>query len=537
MQFPFVLIIPALLINTMASTLESNDPIKASFFDHFSCKICLEILKKPVQCQRNEHYFCTSCITQHLRRNQTCPLCMEELTLETLRPIPRVVADLISQSDVPLCKNVQRGCKEAVKHQDLPFHHEVCAFAPVPCSIEGCGETVNKQDLTSHEKESCKFRKIKCEDCDEEMTYRDHVKHSCVVRKEMDEVKLWLREIGSCLKEIQDEVKGNGEAIKNLQDPLRLASSCLIRQERRVIVNGQIVVAGGHNKSTMRSYEVFNWSTKTWTLFKNALFFDHYNSLSFLHNNNIMICGGERSERVECLDMTSFEVFSWPATVPKFEKAALCGGDQIITFGKSVVITFLKPPYLSDTVLAYHNDEERSEYGLEYVNGKVVVVGGLYRRPSGPRDLTRYNFSQTDDVVLFNPATNELKKLGALPYKVSRMATVPYKDNVIVIGGQGENNRALNNVLMYNITSQECRKLPSMLESRYGCTAVIMGDVIVVMGGYTGIVRTVAYPMLAQDTCNAYLKTVEYHVLGQDTWNRLPPMHWGREGATACVKA
>ena len=79
--------------------------------------------------------------------------------------------------------------------------------------------------------------------------------------------------------------------------------------------------------------------------------------------------------------------------------------------------------------------------------------------------------------------------------------------------------------------------MPSMLESRYGCTAVIMGDVIVVMGGYTGIVRTVAYPMLAQDTCNAYLKTVEYHVLGQDTWNRLPPMHWGREGATACVKA
>ena len=537
MQFPFVLIFSLLILHiqtildlfrhvspsqhlrSMASTLESNDPIKASFFDHFSCKICLEILKKPVQCQRNEHYFCTSCITQHLRRNQTCPLCMEELTLETLRPIPRVVADLLSQYDVPLCKNVQRGCKEVVEHQDLPFHHEVCAFAPVSCPIEGCDETVNKQDLASHEKESCKFRKIKCEDCDKEMTYRDHVKHSCVVRKEMDEMKMMLREIGSCLKEIQDEVKGHGEAIKNLQDPLRLASSCLIRQERMVIVNGQIVVAGGDAKSTMRSYEVFNWSTKTWTLFKNALFFDHYNSLSFLHNNNIMICGGQRSERVECLDMTSFEVFSWPATVPKFGKAALCGGDQIITFEKSVVITFVKPPYLSETVLAYGNDEERSEYGLEYVNEKVVVVGGLYRRPSG---LTRYKSSQTDNVVLFNPATNELKKLAPLPYKVSRMATVPYKDHVIIIGGQGENHQALNNVLLYNITSQECRKLPSMLESRFSCTAVIMGDVIVVMGGFNG---------------KAYLNTVEFHVLGQDTWNKLPPMHCGRAGLTACVKA
>ena len=503
----------------MASTLESGDPIKASFFDHFTCKICLEILKKPVQCQQNEHYFCTSCITQHLKRNQTCPLCMEELTLETLRPIPRVVADLISQYDVPLCKNVQRGCKEVVKHQDLPFHHEVCAFAPVSCSIEGCGETVNKQDLASHEKESCKFRKIKCEDCDEEMTYRDHVKHSCVVRKEMDEMKMMLREIGSCLKEIQDEVKGHGEAIKNLQDPLRLASSCLIRQERRVIVNGQIVVAGGHNKSTMRSYEVFNWSTKTWTLFKNALLFDHYHSFSYLYNNNIMICGGQKSRRIECLDMNSSGVFSTPATVPSSEKGALCGGDQIITFEDDAIKTLLKPPFSSKTVLAYGDDEERSEYGLEYVNGKVVVVGGFYRRPS---DLTRYSSSQTDNVVLFNPATNELKNLAPLPYKVSRMATVPYKDNVIVIGGKDENGRAINNVLMYNITNQECRKLPSMLEGRHGCTAVIMGDVIVVMGGCNG---------------KAYLNTVEYHVLGQDTWNKLPPMHCGRAGLTACVKA
>ena len=503
----------------MASTLESGDPIKASFFDHFTCKICLEILKKPVQCQQNEHYFCTSCITQHLKRNQTCPLCMEELTLETLRPIPRVVADLISQYDVPLCKNVQRGCKEVVKHQDLPFHHEVCAFAPVSCSIEGCGETVNKQDLASHEKESCKFRKIKCEDCDKEMTYRDHVKHSCVVRKEMDEMKMMLREIGSSLKKIQDEVKGNSEAIKNLQDPLRLASSCLIRQERRVIVNGQIVVAGGDAKSTMRSYEVFNWSTKTWTLFKNALLFDHYHSFSYLYNNNIMICGGQKSRRIECLDMNSSGVFSTPATVPSSEKGALCGGDQIITFEDDAIKTLLKPPFSSKTVLAYGDDEERSEYGLEYVNGKVVVVGGFYRRPS---DLTRYSSSQTDNVVLFNPATNELKNLAPLPYKVSRMATVPYKDNVIVIGGKDENGRAINNVLMYNITNQECRKLPSMLEGRHGCTAVIMGDVIVVMGGCNG---------------KAYLNTVEYHVLGQDTWNKLPPMHCGRAGLTACVKA
>ena len=87
---------------------------------------------------------------------------------------------------------------------------------------------------------------------------------------------------------------------------------------------------------------------------------------------------------------------------------------------------------------------------------KFVVVGGFY----GDRRITDWgDFQQTDDVVLFNPATNELKKLAPLPYKVSRMATVPYKDNVIIIGGRGEGIRMLNNVLMYNITSQECREV------------------------------------------------------------------------------
>ena len=113
---------------------------------------------------------------------------------------------------------------------------------------------------------------------------------------------------------------------------------------------------------------------------------------------------------------------------------------------------------------------------MEYVNEKVVVVGGFYRS-------NLFYGQQKDAVVLFNPATNELKKLTPLPYKVSGMATVPYKDNVIIIGGKDENNRALNNVVMYNITSQECQMLPSVLESTHSCAAVVMGDVLVVMGG------------------------------------------------------
>ena len=51
-----------------------------------------------------------------------------------------------------------------------------------------------------------------------------------------------------------------------------------------------------------------------------------------------------------------------------------------------------------------------------------------------------------------------------------------------------------------------------------------MGDTIVVFGGES-----------RNKGENVYLKTAEYLVLGENTWKKLPPMHYERTGATACV--
>ena len=40
-----------------------------AYLDDFKCNICLEVLKEPVQCVKNEHYFCKKCITEHLKRS------------------------------------------------------------------------------------------------------------------------------------------------------------------------------------------------------------------------------------------------------------------------------------------------------------------------------------------------------------------------------------------------------------------------------------------------------------------------------------
>jgi hypothetical protein len=104
------------------------------------------------------------------------------------------------------------------------------------------------------------------------------------------------------------------------------------------------------------------------------------------------------------------------------------------------------------------------------------------------------------------------------------MATVAYKDSLIIIGGD-DGNVALNKVYMYNIHSLESKPLPSMREARSGCAAVIMGDVVVVMGGHSGNLYSGGIK----------LKTVEYYVIGDSAWQELPSMHYEREGATACV--
>jgi hypothetical protein len=112
------------------------------------------------------------------------------------------------------------------------------------------------------------------------------------------------------------------------------------------------------------------------------------------------------------------------------------------------------------------------------------------------------------------------------------MATVAYKDNIIILGGQDcvpDMWSALNDVLMYNIHSLECKRLPSMLEKRSNCAAVIMSDVIVVMGGEITTERRDGYRRSTK------LKTVEYYVIGDTTWQKLPAMNGTRARATACV--
>ena len=91
-----------------------------------------------------------------------------------------------------------------------------------------------------------------------------------------------------------------------------------------------------------------------------------------------------------------------------------------------------------------------------------------------------------------------------------------------MIGGLNRSREVLNSVIMYDVTTETCKRLPPMNYYRYSCTAVITGDVIVVMGGL--------------DVEGEYLDSVECFSLDRQVWEELPDMIERRAYATAVAK-
>ena len=101
---------------------------------------------------------------------------------------------------------------------------------------------------------------------------------------------------------------------------------------------------------------------------------------------------------------------------------------------------------------------------------------------------------------------------------MKEMATVRWRDQVVVLGGRDEDGQVLNDVFMYDCKTGKITALPSMLEKRFDCCAVITGITIVVMGGENDI---------------NFLSSVECFTMGGSTWKYLPSMNEKRSAAVA----
>ena len=157
--------------------------------------------------------------------------------------------------------------------------------------------------------------------------------------------------------------------------------------------------------------------------------------------------------------------------------------------------------------------QPRRHHRAEIVNGKLFILGGT--APSLREDAI-------DSVVVYDFIRNEIKQCQFLPKPVSLMSTVTWGNMIIIIGGADKNDEVLNDVIMYDTETGRSQNLPPMIHKRIGHCAIIINDVIVVLGGW--------------NIEKKHLNSVETFTMGSDGWKELPGMKEKRHFATAVVK-
>ena len=522
------------------------------------CIICTNVIKDPVMCQRNEHLFCRACITIHLMYSNTCPTCMEPLTVETLRQA-RTAMNLLTELKIR-CEFYKRGCGKVVLLGDLERHVADCGFAPAVCSNEGCQLEVNKQDLLHHETTVCELRRVKCHSCSE-------------IRQEMDTMKVSLaamdekldrneKNIETNVKEVKEDVVAKVELVQqqlNKQEEsnrqlradnveIKQSLNEIMKQLERMtqqtshedqaeqmkkgIAEGggmereeKVIVAGGYDgKESLNSVEMFSLATGTWTRLQ-PMKQKRSAACSVVYNNQLFVIRSvSRKTSIEKISLN--DVQPWenvPVKLPKGLSASasvVYKGRLILTGGydqkeveNSGCITeiSLSPPYT--TQLLTTMPQSRCRHGVAIFRDKILIVGGTE---------SVLSISALRSVLMYDITKNECRELAPLPYPVYDMATVKWDDdNVMIMGGAGSVWKPLNKVLMYNIKTQKSHELPNMKYKRRGCVAAVVRDTVIVMGG--------------RDERRNVLKTVEGFRFDRNTWEELPSMHEARCMATAVV--
>ena len=180
---------------------------------NYHCIICFNVFKDPVMCRNNEHLFCRACITEHLTNSKNCPMCMDELTIDTLREAPRFVTGCLAELKIR-CEYFNRGCG-FVELEKLENHVKECDYAPVVCSNEGCNLEMNKRDLIHHETAVCEQRRVKCHNCEQ---MQQELKK---VNTKLDNIETRFAQFNETLKQIN----ANIAAQNSKQTPLEISEA------------------------------------------------------------------------------------------------------------------------------------------------------------------------------------------------------------------------------------------------------------------------------------------------------------------------
>ena len=249
---------------------------------------------------------------------------------------------------------------------------------------------------------------------------------------------------------------------------------------------------------------------------------EHIRASSFIYNDLLFVVGGVGSKAIETLDLNELPLkwMEFPGQLP-FK----CDDHQIVVYQQRVLhiggynygqrrrsnliseLQLTSPCVMEEL---YEMAEPRVGHRAEIFEDKILIFGG-----EGDRGAYR-------SVVEYDPRENECKDMPPLPRPLTRMATIRWKDQVVVLGGCDKDGEVQNDVFMYDCKRQDNR-FTTHVGERYGCCAVIVGNTIVVMGGENieGNAQT--------------LNTMEGFTVGSSTWKQLPVLNEAKFSAVAEV--
>ena len=334
---------------------------------------------------------------------------------------------------------------------------------------------------------------------------KDLKKNICTVNKDINDIKVMMTQILE-----------NQNVLKHMDKLPSPSEGGLDTGKEDILIAGN-----AYYSKEPEHVEIFSWEKNGWFEIS-QMNEKHAGASSFIYEHQLFVVGGFKSKTIETLNLNELPLkwkkcatdlpYPWcnHQTVVYQQRVIHIGGFNHNTHERSDVICELQVTSPNIMKELCGMPESRRGHAAEVVDDKVFIFGG--KTDDG---------NTLDSVLEFDPKKNECKRVPPLPYPLSEMATVRWRNQAVLLGGRDKDNKVLNDVFMYDCKTGKVTVLPSMFEKRSACCAVITGNTIVVMGGLNE---------KGED-----LNSVECFTIGYSTWEYLPAMNIARFLAVAEV--
>ncbi len=510
----------------------------------FQCGICFNVFKNPVMCRRNQHIFCRGCITTHLANYQKCPVCNDQLTLDTLTDPPRILTECLGELRIR-CDFYARGCRQYIELDDLERHVNDCGFAPAVCSNEGCQLEVNSSELVYHETAVCEHRRVKCHNCehitreiDDAHDRLDHIERkinqtcesvsglvdkvtqlvsrqaatTVVMNTKLSSIDTKLKRLEESELRIQEHNRDIKASLTGMMEPLSkiarietelktsMKSNETTTNDKSVEMLNVIVAGGCSYGKKLGSFEKYNMSSGTWTL-ESGIGRYICRASAVVHHNLMLITGGENSNSsgYNVTAAVTDEIVRMNMDIPAIPNPSLSrlGGTDV----KFTRFPAKLPRKLSGHCTVVYNDYlyvlgGRDDQGVISADiHKIQLVSPYTCKLVAKMPVGRWNHSVQlfDDRIICvggEVPSGYGDSAGNSSSSTSSGTSLGRASGSITTGSTSSGNGGrdvcnTSSVLEYDITNNVCKQLVPLSYAVSEAASVRFGDNMIVIGGVT----------------------------------------------------